>query len=258
MYHYLYHQALKKSKFNALVLDIDSRIHKLGLDGTKYRLGSYTSVPESVTQALRNERNTLVVIGDDTLFSQVVNQVCTHPHAEITIAYIPAFTESNITRSLGIPLGGEAVQTLAQRRVEYLKVGQIGDLYFIDSVAISKLPITINYGRNYQTSFNHKHGLVTIHNLPDSTLPTEHHIVSDPRDDMLEVVFRVVPKGLFKGKTEPHINSVFHAKDISITNEQQRNKPVMLDNHLTIKTPLTIGVRREPIRMIVGKSRLFR
>lgn len=257
MYHYLYHQSLKKSKYNTLVLDIDSRIHKLGLDGTKYRLGSYTSVPESVTQALRDQTNTIVVIGDDELFSQVINQICTQPNSKITIGYIPAFGESNITKSLGISLQGEAVQTLARRRVEDIRVGQVGDLYFIDSLSLYKLPITINHDHMYTTSFTHKKGLVTIHNLPDHSLPKDLILQSNPKDETLEIVFRIVPKGLFKGKTEPYVDSIFSAKHITIESSQNRAKTVEIDGYIKIKTPLTVGVRKEPLKIIVGKDRLF-
>lgn len=258
MYHYLYHQLLKKSKYNKLVLDIDSRIHKLGLDGTKSRLGSYTSIPESVAQALRDRTETLVVVGDDHLLSDVINQLCTQDSSHITLAYIPAFKESNITKSLGIPVGGEAVQTLARRRVEPITVGCVGDVFFIDALTLSKLPIVIEHDDTYRTSFTHKHGIITIHNLPDHTLPQKYHIQSNPKDSIFEVVFKIVPKKLIGRSPDPSIDSIFHAESISITGLQNRIKPVIVDGHTTIKTPLSVGARKDPLNIIVGKNRLFR
>jgi len=254
MYYYIYHPDLKKTKHSKLIIDIETKLNKLGLDGKTIKLGAYASLEERIQELDFTSQDTLVVVGDDELFFNTINLIGSERHKPV-LGYIPIFQDSNLTQNLGLPAGDKSVMVIANRRIENLDLGQVGEDFFLESVKILGPGVELKLNGKFKTQSPLGIGEIEILNLKDLMIDLNQQKQVNPRDGQLEVVFIENKKSLFRNQTKK-INSFFRCKKIyvkSINGEVD----LLVDNYITKKTPQEVIISKNKLKMIVGKNRLI-
>ena len=254
MYYYIHHPDLKKNKHSKLIINIETKLNKLGLDGKTIKLGAYASLEERIKELDFTSQDTLVVIGDDELFFNTINLIGSKKHKPV-LGYIPIYQDSNLTQNLGLPTGDDAVMVIANRRVESLDLGQVGEDFFLESIKILEPKVELKFNDKFKTQSHSGIKEIEILNLKDLMLDLNQQKQVNPRDGQLEVVFIENNKGLFQGKTKK-INSFFRCKKVNIKSINGEID-ILVDNYKTKKTPQEVIISKSKLKLIVGKNRLI-
>lgn len=253
MYYYLYHADLQLPKYSRLVMELETKFHKLGLEGQTTKLGRYASLDERIQEINFSNQDTLVMVGDDNQLTRTINLIGTNK-TRPTIGYIPIGEETNITKNLGLPSGEEAVMVLANRRIETLDLGLCNDSFFIESIYINDPGISLKINNKFTASVPSDIDEILILNLKDTTLINKLNS-ANPHDGQLEIVFVKREKSLFN-REQRKIHSAFKTNNVKIKSLHGSVEATM-DHEIKIKTPLEIGVVKKGVKMIVGKKRLI-
>jgi len=254
MYYYFYHPDLKKAKHSKLIINIETKLNKLGLNGKTIKLGAYASLEERIKELDFTSQDTLVVVGDDELFFNTINLIGSKRNKPV-LGYIPIFQNSNLTQNLGLPAGDAAVMVIANRRVESLDLGQVGEDFFLESVKILKPNVELKFNGKFKAQSPSSIGEIEILNLKDLMIDLNQQRNINPRDGQLEVVFIENKKSLFQNQTK-EINSFFRCKKINIKS-LNGEVDLLIDNYKTKKTPQEVIVSKNKLKLIVGKNRLI-
>lgn len=254
MYYYIYHSDLKKNKHSKLIINIETKLNKLGLDGKTIKLGVYASLEERIQELDFTSKDTLVVVGDDELFFNTINLIGSIKNKPL-LGYIPIFQDSNLTQNLGLPAGDKAVMVVANRRVENLDLGQIGEDFFLESIKILKPNVELEFNGKFNAQSPSGTGEIEILNLKNLTIDLNQQTQVNPRDGQLEVIFIENKKGLFQSQTKK-INSFFRGKKIYIKS-LNGEVDLLVDNYKTKKTPQEVIISKNKLKLIVGKNRLI-
>jgi len=254
MYYYIYHPDLKKTKHSKLIISIETQLNKLGLDGKAIKLGAYTNLEERVQELDFTSKDTLVVIGDDELFFNTINLIETMKNKPV-FGYIPIFQDSNLTQNLGLSAGDKAVMVIANRRVENLDLGQVGEDFFLESIKILEPKVELKFNGKFKTQNPAGVGEIEILNLKNLMIDINQQKQVNPRDGQLEVIFIENKKSLFQSQTKK-INSFFRGKKINIKS-LNGEVDLLVDNYKIKKTPQEVIISKNKLKLIVGKNRLI-
>lgn len=250
-YFYLYDSYLQDRSYASSLIKLETTLTDLGIQGRVGRLTLLKSVNDLVEGALRDGADTIVAVGNDITLSQVAQAVI--KHNKITVGFVPLGSQNQtIAPLLGIPLGILACHVLSSRIIEELSIGKINNQYWIQSVAVEGSPL-IECERSYEVNFETPHS-IKICNL-DGWQETNENLT--PGKGQLVAVLTPNKSAGFKffkqGQSSPSTITVRELKLSSIEDEL----PITVDNYRTIKTPATITVASQKLRMIVGKKRLI-
>ena len=234
-------------------MEIETKLHKLGLEGQTTKIGRYTNLNERINEINFSSRDTLVVVGDDLQLSEVINLIG-NKRAKPTIGYIPINEETNLTKNLGLPSGENSVMILANRRIENLDMGTCNQKYFLESVNLHNSKISVKINNKFTVTIPDEIDEIIISNLKVTHLKNNLSSVN-PHDGLLEVFFLKRKKNLFNNEFTK-IHSAFKANRLSIKSLREEFE-ADLDHVTKIKTPLEVGVLKGGIKMIVGKQRLI-
>ncbi|MFJ7827207.1 diacylglycerol/lipid kinase family protein [Psychrobacillus sp. NPDC096623] len=90
-------------------------------------------------QACEEKVDFLLAMGGDGTINEVVNGLAEQPNQPL-FSFIPLGTVNDFARALGIPLEPElAIEALKMNRTQMVDIGQIGDKYFMNIVAIGEI-----------------------------------------------------------------------------------------------------------------------
>ncbi|MFA6989289.1 MAG: diacylglycerol kinase family protein [Candidatus Gastranaerophilaceae bacterium] len=217
------------------------------------------SVFSTIDNEIRKGAKTIVAVGDNDIFNQVINAMAKIMSQNINaknvpLGFIPIGKKNNdIACYLGLGLNEDACDVISARRIKSFDLGVANDHYFLTTAKITTKGTTVEIDKNYSIEIS-EIGDVEVINMPvKSSLPEE--IFSNPNDGVLELYINTTNSNRFfslsGNKQSP---SVFSFKKLIISNKQHK---LTIDGSQQIKTPAEISIANEKINLIIGKNRKF-
>jgi len=261
MYYYIYDAFLTHKKYDKLLNKIEGRLTDLGIKNKIIKFNLLKNFKDLIRDAIRSGAQNIVAVGNNTTLGQVVNQVVGF---NITVGFIPIGDNNSFASYFGIPVGESACDTLSTRKTEMIDGGIINNQYFLSSIETVSPNTVIRCDDSFSISTQSpatKMGIYNFHPLIHFLSPN-HQKIFDPQDGQLEAVSwpedkqKIIDfKNLFKEKRLEQ-ESLFKAKKYSIENKIQV-KNILVDGWKILKSPLEIKVRKQALKMIVGRDRKF-
>ncbi len=252
-YFYLYDSYLQDKKFSNQLIRLETTLADLGIQGKIGRLTLLKSMRDLIEGGLRDNTDTVVVVGNDTTFSQAAEVIA--KKTKTTMGFIPLGEKNQTLADLfGIPIGLLACHTLSSRIIAQIDLGKINNQFFIRSVAGEGLA-SIDCDGQYQINLDSPH-FIKICNL--DSWPDQTQFVSDPQNNLLEVILAPKQMGSWWGskKNKPSA-SLLPLKTFKISSLEKDELTLIVDGHKIVKTPVVLNVAVEKLRIIVGRNRLF-
>jgi len=255
MYLYLYDSFLNDKKYGNLLARIETRLTDLGIGGKIFRLSPLRNVEELLADEARNAAQTVVVVGNDKTFAQIINVAAKY---DVTMGLIPVGPDNKIAKTLGIGNPFDACNTIAARIIEKLDLGKVNDTYFLTSLTVTGGNPTIECEENYNI-IPKTTDAVSICNLrPLLATSSGQANFFDPQDGHLELLIQPLKNGtwhLFKKSTDELKNSIIPFKKLSIKGKNIIS--IITDGQKVLKPPVSINIVPKKLKIIVGKTRLF-
>ncbi len=271
MHYYIYDQFLSHKKFDKILAQIESKITDLGIKDRIIKMSILKSVSELVTDALRKGAQTIVVVGNNQTFNQIVNLVA---GKDVILGLIPIEnnqikinSSNSIANFLGVNNPIEACEIISARKIETINLGEINNDFFIDNVKIYDSNLKVECDNKYNISTLTFNNLIGVYNFSPQV---ELNFKSskkffNPQDNFLEVVvepkdknaLNKILKSFFNNSKSKKADSIFRVKKIIIKSQNQHSGSVVVDNFKVFKTPLNIKVSDKKLKIIVGKNRKF-
>lgn len=283
MYYYLVDpQQFTGKNFEFYQTQLLSLLGEYHVSGEVARVTKLRTVKDLVATALSHGVTTLVAVGGDETFSDVIS-LC---HAKrITLGHIP-LRESEIGKIFGVGDLAEAVGVIAKRRVEQLDLVRVGQTYFISNLQFGffsslpegeagpsgfgswfKLPAVeaeLTFDGSFKAAGKFLGG--SIINCRSASCPAvSGRILGDPKDEQLDIVLatslsrfqawrcrKMLRKRCFESLPG---GSVIHAKKIEITGPE--GLPIYLSGKIVAHAPVTVEMTQEKLQVIVGRNRQF-
>ncbi len=248
-YYYFIDTFVSDKKYVSQLNQIENRLMQLGVNGHTEKLTMLKSLQEMVESAIKHGAKTIVAIGNDDTVSKMISFL---PKHAVTFGIVPIGEPNTIADKLGIPRGVAACDTLSARITTKIDLGKVNNAYFISSLALpADQAVSMDFG-TYHISTLTSTSTIQICNINGSASQ------SDPTDGQLEAVVREETRGggLFSKKRRYTTHSVFPLKKVKITTDHQ-SLPVIADGQMMIKTPVTVEVAPQKLKVIVGKNRMF-
>lgn len=250
-YYYLYDSYLQDRSYAASLIKLETTLTDLGIQGKVGRLTLLKSVKDLVESAVRDGADTVVAVGNDITLSQVAQVVIKHP--KVTIGFIPLGNQhQTIAPLLGIPQGLLACHVLSGRLVEDMSVGKINNQYWLLSINVEGTPL-LECERSFEIALDKPH-TVRICNLDQGNQSIQNFSTRAGR--LVAWLTPAKPPGFSLFKGQPEKPSAVPVKELKLSSPEEE-LPIMVDNYRTLKTPATITLAAQKIRIIVGKKRLI-
>ena len=221
---------------------IEARTTDLGIGGRKRRLNILKNMAESIKEVIDKGAKTIITVGNDETFTQMVNIVA---DSNVTLGYIPLGRPNKIARALGVPSGELACEVLSNRLVETIDLGKVNHSYFFSSLE-ARGQMVLKSGKYRITLL--KNQKVNICNFAPRIFNE-----SSLRNGTLEIV--ISSSSIFSGTIR---DSFFPVKKIKI-DSQIKKEPITVfaDQSRILKTPLFVEVLPKKLKVIVGRERQF-
>jgi len=257
MYYYIYDSFLSDKKFEMTLYRIENRLMDLGINGKIERLTLLKSFKELVEQAVKNNAETIVIVGNDKTISKVISFL---PNYSLTLGIIPIGPDNKIASILGIPAGDAACDVLSARIIEKIDLGKVNNSYFLSCLEIPVKEEVILECENYNISPLVNSEMISICNFGNifKNQGFRREKIYNPRDGVLEAVISPgASSGFFKIFQKDFNNeSVFPIKKLKIKSLKECVS-VIADGEIVVKTPITVEVVPKKLKVIVGKNRMF-
>ncbi|OGE85520.1 MAG: hypothetical protein A3J48_00175 [Candidatus Doudnabacteria bacterium RIFCSPHIGHO2_02_FULL_46_11] len=286
MYHYIIDQTrIQTRNFDRLLGEVYGFLTEYQIGGEVHRVTRLRNVPELVDTARQSGAKTIVAIGDDNNFLQLLELLA--EQEGIVLGYIPLVSNTSISHVLGVRGLEDACQAIAKRRVEDFDIGLVGRNYFFTRVDFGLINNEIRKGSGgIFSSFGMISKLRLLQSIPvkvsiDGRLELSANIIAgsvinarggidqkgsalfSPHDGKLDLLllekrptrelikFR---KSIAEGRFEEVPGStVLHGRNFEI--EGPKNFNVLIEQVFLNRSNLSLGVSDKKIRVIVGKGR---
>ena len=235
-YAYLYDPVLKQSAFRGFLERLESRLSDFGLSGKIYRLSPLLHLNEIITDEQRRGSRTLVAVGTDRLFHQLLNAPSIH---QFVVGFIPLSDKSALADLLGIPAELGAATILSHRMVKPVHLASANAVRFFweMSLEIGDRGTSLQCDGRYTVAFTRGVGRITVRNVvPMAAASTN--------------LFRIaidLQRDLFS-----HSRTVLHAERLLFNGVKKEiridGQPLTVEKVRIEKLPITV-------RVIVGKHR---
>ena len=258
MYYYLHDTFLSDKKYEKVLDRIKTALLDLDIQGRHERLNLLKSVEELVTDEIKRGAHTIIVLGNDKTFLKVMEVVARN---KVTLGIIPIGPDNALAESLGVPKDElQACETIAARKIVNFDLGRANEQYFFSHLKIIKNlnRLTVHKDK-YKITPKQNCSEIDIYNYyyppkvedEDPAMRT-----SGAQDRRLELVIRSLPqkKSWFAKKGERAvIDTVIKGENFKIKSFEYL--PVLLDDFKVIKTPVSVDLATEKLKVIVGKLR---
>lgn len=254
MYLYLYDDMLRNKKFDGVLKDIETRLTDFGIAGKIIRLQQFTNAQSIVDEEAQRGINTVVIVGNDNTFAQVLSRAAT---SKMVFGFLPVGEKNNtVAHVLGLPIGADACDVLSRRRVVKLDLGWVNNKYFVSQLHIPPADIAVSYDERFSVKAKHKKMELVVCNLQPFIWRgrKKQEFVVHPQDGKLEAFLRPMEKkGIMKDVYEEP--SIFPFEEMVVSS----TKPFEMytDSKRSKEVKITIRLARKKLRMIVGKERRF-
>ena len=254
MHIYIYDSYLNDKKYESSLAKIETRLTDLGLNGKIIRLGTISSIQDTIKEEIKRGAKTFIAVGNIKILNQVTSSMAKFFQNNqigntVPLGFIPVGkTQNEFSIKLGIDLEEGACDFLAARRIKIIGLGQVNQEYFLTQAKITTMKTLLEIDANYSIEIK-KEGEIFINNLSLYHY-SQPDILSDINDNILELTIKNNKLALFKSNNVN--NSVFPFSKLIISNP---DKKLLIDNCVEITMPATITVAQEKINLIVGKNR---
>lgn len=273
MYYYIVDpQKLAQKVFERVQNQLYSSVSEFRVNGEVVRSTGVRTITQLVESAFAHSAKTIVAVGGDDTFQEVINAVGSR---EVVIGFIP-IVESKIGELLGLKSVEQSVKTLAGRRTEELDMGSVNGNLFFSSLSFGSIP---ENNPGWLGSLNYKF-IQTLKQIPaidikfkaddqfEASLPVVGGIIknsSNPTDGKLDLILLPAQTSWNTFKYRSEImnqefekipgSSIFHIERLEIATPAGLS--LKTEGRLISKTPATIEVRPKALKIIVGKDRKF-
>ena len=257
MYFYFYDNFVSEKKYENLLNKIENRLIELGINGRIEKLTVLKNMKELIEDGIKKGAHTVVAVGDDRTLIKTINIVA--HHKDVLIGFIPIKENSVFTQILGIENTINACNIIAKRLAKIIDLGRVNQNFFVGSIEIPNAKnVKIECDGKFKVSSTNPEFSLSIKNL-GHLFDRRTFQKFNARDSLLDVV--IAPpnySGLKKivNKKIEEDRTIFRAKKIRIASEDE-SVPVILDDEITLKTPLSITVKPKKVKLIIGRSRLL-
>ncbi|MDD2807236.1 MAG: diacylglycerol kinase family protein [Patescibacteria group bacterium] len=257
MYLYLYDSFLNDKKYSSLLAKIETRLTDLGIGGKIFRLSPLRNVSELINDEARAGAQTIVVVGNDKTFTQIINLAA---KIDITIGIIPVGPDNKIATALGINSPENGCAVLASRTIEKIDLGKANGTYFLSSLTLSPGNVTIECEDQFKITPPPQQQ-ISICNLKPATangFGTTSYF--NPKDGLLEILIQPLTPlvrglGQLFRRSNSQNHSIIPFKKIAI--RSRGSISILTDGQRILKTPVEIEIAPKKLKIIVGKDRIF-
>lgn len=252
MYLYLYDSFLNNKKYSNLLAKIETRLTDLGIGGKIFRLSPLRNATELLNEEAKNGIKTVVVVGNDKTFGQIINIVA---QLNTTLGFIPVGPENKIAQILGINSPEEACNIIAARIIQKVDLGKANNTYFLSNITIESGQLTIECEDKFNVTPQNQDQISICNLRPLFALnqgPTDYF---NPQDGFLEILIQPLTRKLFRRSKQTGNSSIIPFKKIAIRSRD--SLPVVTDGQKILKTPVKIEIVPKKLKLIVGKNRMF-
>ncbi|HLD00062.1 MAG TPA: diacylglycerol kinase family protein [Patescibacteria group bacterium] len=221
-----------------MLIELEKTAVELGIQGPWIRLSPIKTIQDALSTRKNDNVQTIVGIGGDGFFSELLDYVCDQPR---TLGFIPLGDESRFAKILGLPAGRSAAGTIAQRLVANIDCGKINQRYFFSSAFIPPA---------YSVFINRQFRLYCE---PAMFFRVTNIETENPKRFTGHLTLQILQpsKGLWIAKQEEC--GRFFVTDIRV--EGTGAETIIADEKKTFKPPVEIRIAPKALRVIVGKNR---
>lgn len=227
------------------LVELEKSIVELGIAGSLIRLSPLKTIQDTLSSRNFQNIQTIVGVGGDELFFDLLDCVCDKPLVLGMIAFMPSPT----LKHLGVPEGLDGCKTIAHRITKSIDCGRINQKYFFSSVVIP-----FSYEANLDDRFNLSIDAseVVANGMFMRAVSIDFNEPAPHQAERLKLEVIKKSKKMFRGEiSETQSSFVFSKLKISGSGEE----PVTADGQKTFKPPLEIMAAPKSLKMIVGKNR---
>ena len=260
MFFYIYDSFLADKKYEKILGKIEIRLTNLGIAGRNIRLSILKKVEEIVKDLPEKDSPTIVIIGEDKTFFKAAKALV---GKRTPIGFIPIRGNSIVAKLLGLPINEFACDVVSARLIETINLGKVNKETFFSFLEIPAKDVIITCDHQYLIRTN-KLKKVRIFNLGllqfgDSFRETEEKkMIANPKDKYLEILIGNPSERFLFWRKKEKLDSLFFAEKIDIISKKRNKKiPIIVDGEKIIELPVSIGLSRELIRVVVGRNRLI-
>lgn len=257
MYLYIYDSYLNDKKYQTVLTRIESRLADLGINGRIAKMTILKNMKETILDGIKKGAETIVAVGNDKTLFEVIRILAREP---VTVGYIPVGTKSTIAPILDIPEEEKACDVLSARLSEKMDIGKVNNQYFLSSIEVDKGSVSIQCDGRYWVTSTSADNQIRICNLTAHPQITgSSSFQCNPQDGYLETVIGPPTStgkiaGLFQRSSVK--TSIFSARKLKIVS-QSESVTITADGQPVAKTPVTVEVLPQLLKVIVGKKRMF-
>jgi len=239
MYYYIYDSFLADKRYSKTLAQIETRLTDLGINGKINHLSFLKNINDIISDEIKKGVNTIVVLGNDATINNVINIVA---DLNVVLGVIPLGKEQKISKLLGIPEGLAACEVLSSRIIKKINLGQINNSYFVTSLEAEGKNLFLECDNNFIINLE-KNNFIKINNKN----PYQ-------KDSDLEIIINNGSKRFF---FLPAGSDTSYLRSQTVAINSKKSMPILLnDEKRIIKTPATVRLRTQKLKVIVGKSRL--
>ena len=254
MYIYLYDNFLRKKKYESITKAMEVRLTDFGIAGKILRLNNYIDVKPIIDDEIRKGAKTIVIVGNDSTFGQVLSRGAT---CDCLFGFLPIGPNNSIATVLGIPTGIDSCDVLSRRRKERLDVGWMNNRYFISQLRVKPAKVDVVYNEKFKVGAVNKMEVVVCNLQPyywkRYTKDKDVQVVN-PQDGKLEAFLRPMKKKKWWGY-DYEDPSIFPFEEMEIIGHEAFS--VEADGKVSKERKLKIKLAKNKVEMIVGRGRQF-
>ncbi len=289
MYHYIIDQTrISTRNFDRLLGEVYGFLTEYQISGEVHRVTRLRNIPELVETAMQSGARTIVAIGDDHNFLQLVELLAESD--SVVLGFIPLVKNSEIAQVLGIANLEEACQAIAKRRADEFDIGRVGRNYFFTSLnfgllnafrpndkklgpfaalglvsklrALPSIPIKVEVDGKYSLTASILAGTIINARVPGLCESQGELPFSSPRDGKLDLLLveklgtrdlikyrKFLSSGCFENIPG---GTVLHGRNFEI--EGPKNLNIATGGLPLNRTAASVSVADKSIRVIVGKA----
>lgn len=251
-YYYFYDQIACRSSHEADLHHLEMRVIDLGINGQCERWTPLINLKRSLEETSKHGCHTAIAVGNDQTFLNLAPLAAQY---NLTVGFIPIVPGREVARIFGLTDLNNACDAVAKRLVQKMDLGRANQTYFFGSLEIPQTAgIKIECEDHYTISTTMETTKLGIYNL--ANIFAEDYELYNPADGYLNLIIKPgLKKRWLKFFCHPEKTSNFSIKKAKITSSAA--VPVVLDNHITLKTPVQVEVRPKKIKVIVSRGRLI-
>ena len=246
MYHYIYDSFLSHKRYQETLARIETKATLLDIKGPITRLHPLTKMSEAVKRALTRGATTIVAVGDDHTFLELLNTV---PNKKTVCGYVFIGTgEKEIAKVLNLIGPDESIEAIAGRKLATISAGLINNKLFLEKVTIETKDFTAVIDDQVSLKVSYPRSIFTITN-PNLTAHASQNA------NFLDMRIMPIKKRVFSGDVRERDKESRFLIEKVIIKSQEPMVMTIDSGKETQETVITAGVAPKAATIIVGREK---